>query len=63
MQLSIVVAVSVSNIEYQWTPNPLVVAAFGGGAAILVTMFLTWLMDLSTARRIKKRAVFRARQD
>lgn len=62
LQLSIVVAVAVTNIEYQWTPNPLVVAVAGGGSAVLVTMFLTWLMDLARARRIKKAAAFRARQ-
>jgi hypothetical protein len=63
LQLSIVTAVAVSNIEYQWTPNPIVVAIFGGGAAVLVTMFLTWIFDLAALRRAKKRPVLWTRKD
>jgi hypothetical protein len=37
----------------------LVVAAFGGGAAILATMFLTWIIDLAGR---KKRLRFPTRQ-
>lgn len=57
LQVSIFVAVAVSNIEYQWTPNPLLVAIIGGLAAYVATVTLSWMIELPTRRRLKKRSL------
>lgn len=53
LQLTIFVGVLVTNIEWHWTPNPLVASGAGIGAAFLATVILGWLFSLP--RRLKRR--------
>jgi len=50
-QLSIMAAVMCGNIYYDWTPNPYAVGVLGAFAALLATLFLTFLGSLFRRRR------------
>lgn len=53
LQAAIVIAVVATNIEYQWTPNPLIPAAAGAGIAFFVTYWLDKLFELFRRAREK----------
>lgn len=62
-QTAIFIAVAGSNIEYQWTPNPYLVAICGALAAYLATLFLTWTFwGLSALRKGYQRITLGPRQ-
>lgn len=61
-QLLVVFAVVGSNIEWQWTDNPLAATVVGIGVAFVLTEFLTWLLDLGRRSRAASRRLVGGKQ-
>lgn len=56
LQVSVVLAVIASNIQWKWTENQLVPMMFGVGLAGAMTVFYGWAVDLfSWAKRLAAR--------